>query len=207
MSNIRFRLAKPSDAKEIANLHWHVRDRYSQGIFLSLGKRFLTEIYRILLDDAWEVVVCAVDENEKIIGFMSNSLNIKHQFIEMKKHRVKLGFYALRAVIMKPSLIRGLLQRYKSLDGTNSGTRFVNTEGVRGDFWCWAKDDDSLKSIELRELNGKILRALGVSEILFEVDKSNKKVYKFHLRVTKAEPVEEIVLPDGRVRVLMKKKI
>ena len=28
MSEIRFRLAKPSDAKEIANIHWHVRERY-----------------------------------------------------------------------------------------------------------------------------------------------------------------------------------
>lgn len=28
MNDIRFRLAKPSDAKQIANCHWHVRDRY-----------------------------------------------------------------------------------------------------------------------------------------------------------------------------------
>lgn len=41
MSEIRFRLAKPSDAKEIANIHWHVRERYTQGIFLSLGESFL----------------------------------------------------------------------------------------------------------------------------------------------------------------------
>ena len=207
MGDFKFRLAKPSDAKEIANLHWQVRERYLQGIFLSLGKRFLTEIYKIVLDDPWEVVVCAVDENDKIIGFMSNSLNIKHQFAEMKKHRVKLGFYALRAIIMKPSLFRELLQRYRSLDGNKNSPKFVNTEGVRGEYWCWSKEDDSLSSIELRDLNGIILRALGVKEILFEVDKSNKKVYKFHLKVNKAEPLEEIVLPDGRVRVLMKQKI
>lgn len=40
MSNIKFRLAKPSDAKQIANVHWNVRERYQKGIFLSLGKIF-----------------------------------------------------------------------------------------------------------------------------------------------------------------------
>ena len=207
MSEIRLRLAKPSDAKEIANLHWLVRDRYTQGVFLTLGKRFLTEVYKILLNDAWEVVVCAVDEDDKIIGFMSNSLNIRHQFKEMKRHRIRLAFCALGGIISKPSLIKGLIQRYKSLDNRKDSPKFVNTEGVRGDYWCWKKGDDSLKSIELRKANGEILRALGVNEILFEVDKSNSKVYKFHLKVNKAEPVEEIVLPDGRVRVLLKQKI
>lgn len=59
MSNIRFRLAKPSDAKQIADCHWHVRDRYSTGIFLSLGKVFLTTFYKITLNDPYEMVVCA----------------------------------------------------------------------------------------------------------------------------------------------------
>ena len=57
MSEIRFRLAKPSDAKQIANCHWHVRDRYTTGIFLSLGESFLREYYKILLDDPYEVFI------------------------------------------------------------------------------------------------------------------------------------------------------
>ena len=204
MSEIKYRLAKPSDAKEIAALHWHVRDRYSQGIFLSLGQRFLTEIYKILLNDAWEVVVCAVNEDEKIIGFASTSLNIKHQFVEMKKHRLRLGFCALRGVICHPSLAKGLWERYKSL-GNNSKTSFVHTEGVRGEYWCWQKGDDSLKSVEMSHVKNNILYELGVREMFFEVDKSNNAVYKYHLKVNKAQPIEEINLPDGRVRVLMKK--
>lgn len=46
MSNIRFRIAKPSDAKQITDVHWHVRDRYTEGIFLSLGKFFLKTYYK-----------------------------------------------------------------------------------------------------------------------------------------------------------------
>ena len=68
MSSIKFRLAKPSDAKQIANCHWHVRDRYSRGIFLSLGEGFLRSYYTIILNDPWEVIVCA-EKNKKIIGF------------------------------------------------------------------------------------------------------------------------------------------
>lgn len=204
MSEIRYRLAKPSDAKEIAALHWHVRDRYSQGIFLSLGQRFLTEIYKILLNDAWEVVVCAVNEEDKIIGFASTSLNIKHQFTEMKRHRLRLGFFALRGLISHPSLAKGLWERYKSL-GNTGNTSFVHTEGVRGEYWCWQKGDDSLKSVEMSHVKNNILYELGIREMFFEVDKSNNAVYKYHLKVNKAQPIEEINLPDGRVRVLMKK--
>ena len=206
MEKIRYRIAKPSDAKEIAELHWHVRDRYSRGIFLSLGLRFLTEIYKILLNDAWEVVICAVDEDEKIIGFSSTSLNIKHQFQEMKKHRLRLGFFALKGIICHPSLAKGLWERYKSL-GNNSSTSFVHTEGVRGEYWCWKKEDKSLKAIEMSNLKNNILYELGVRELFFEVDKTNTMVYKYQLRANKAQPIEEITLSDGRIRVLMKKTL
>ncbi len=206
MNKIKYRIAKPSDAKEIAALHWHVKDRYSNGIFLSLGQRFLTEVYKILLNDAWEVVICAVNEDDKIIGFSSTSLNIKHQFVEMKKHRFRLGFYALRGVICHPSLAKGLWERYKSLDN-NSKTSFVHTEGVRGEYWCWIKGDKSLKAIEMSNLKNNILYELGVRELFFEVDKSNTMVYKYQLKANNAQPIEEINLPDGRIRVLMKKII
>ena len=75
MGEIRFRLAKPSDAKEIAGVHWQVRDRYTQGIFLSLGKNFLSAYYRIILDDPWEVMVCAVNEDGRIIGFANTTMD------------------------------------------------------------------------------------------------------------------------------------
>ena len=64
MSNIKFRLAKPSDAKQIADCHWHVRDRYTQGIFLSLGKRFLVSYYEVILNNGFEI---KVDNNGNIL--------------------------------------------------------------------------------------------------------------------------------------------
>lgn len=205
MSEIRFRLAKPSDAKQIADVQMHVKDRYNEGIALALGKRYLTSYYKIILNDPWEVFICAVNEDGKIVGFISDSLDAKERFRNIKKHRLRLGFAAMTSLILHPSLIKKVWLRYKSLDSKNSKEKFVHTEGVRVGYWCWLKSDDSLRSIDLNRANGAILRALGVKVIHFEVDKFNKAVYKFNIKVNKAEPVEEITLPDGRVRVLMRK--
>lgn len=205
MSEIRYRLAKPSDAKEIADLHWHVRDRYTQGIFLSLGKKFLRTYYEIILDDPWEVIVCAVKEDGKMVGFASTTMDANEQASRLRNHKFKLGISALMAILMKPSLAIDVWQRYKSLGTSNKTPAFVHTEGVRGEYWCWLKDEDSLKSVELSRVKNNILYDLGVREMFFEVDKFNKAVYKYHLKVNHAEPIEEIILPDGRERVLMKK--
>lgn len=204
---ITYRIAKPSDARQIANCHWHVRDRYSKGIFLSLGEHFLRTYYSITLNDPWEIIVCAVDEDNRIIGFSSTSLNAKKSADNLKKHKIRLGLSAMISIILKPSLFKPVLERYLSLGSKEGSPRFISNEGVRGGYWCWRKDDDSLKSVELSNVKNKILYDLGVRELFFEVDKCNKSVYRFHLKVNKAIPIEEITLPDGRVRVLMKKNL
>ena len=203
MSNIRFRLAKPSDAKQIANCHWHVRDRYSQGIFLSLGERFLRAYYKIILNDPWEVVVCAENEEGKIVGFSSATLDGRAQAANLKKHIIRLGIAAAKAIICHPNLMKEVWLRYRSL-GNDGSQKFVKVDGVRGEYWCWRKNVDALLSVDLDHAKGHILYDLGYRECFFEVDKFNKQVYKFHLKINKAEPIEEITLPDGRVRVLFR---
>lgn len=205
MDEIRYRLAKPSDAKEIANVHWHVRDRYEKGFFLSLGKRFLYSYYKVILNDPWEIVICAVNDEGRIIGFISTSLNAKERYINIRNNKLSLGWAAFKSIALNPSLLPLVLNRYRALDGNNND--FVKSDGVRVGYWCWMKTDESLKSVELNQINGKILRALGVKEIYFEVDKFNKAVYKYNLKINKAEPIEEKTLPDGRVRVLFRKRL
>lgn len=205
MSEIRFRLAKPSDAKQIANCHWHVRDRHSQGIFLSLGESFLRTYYKIILDDPWEVVVCAEREDGKIVGFTSATIDGRAQADNLRKHKVYLGIAATKAIILHPRLFKEVWLRYKSLRKDNEGQKFVTLDGVRGEYWCWNKDEESLLSVNMDNAKSYILYDLGYRECFFEVDKYNKQVFKFHLKVNKAEPVEEITLPDGRVRVLFKR--
>lgn len=208
MSNIRFRLAKPCDAKQLADCHWHVRDRYTKGIFLSLGKSFLREYYKIILNDPYEVVVCAETETGKVIGFSSATLDAAKQAENLKRHKVRLGLAAVGAIICKPSLLKEVWDRYKSLSNSKDAPSFVHTEGVRGEYWCWLKEyEDGFKSVEVGKAKENIIHDLGYKELFFEVDKFNKRVYKFYTKIEKCEPLEEVTLPDGRERVLFKKNL
>ena len=208
MSEIRFRLAKPSDAKQIAHCHWHVRDRYSQGIFLSLGESFLKTYYKIILNEPWEVVVCAENSKGKIVGFSSATLEAASQADSLRHHKFRLGMAAIGAVIRKPSLLKEIWQRYRSLGNSQNAPEFVKTEGARGEYWCWLKEEeDNLMSVELDNTKGYIMYDLGCREIYFEVDKFNKQVFKYHTKVRKAEVLDEITLPDGRVRALLRRDL
>lgn len=207
MSEIRFRLAKPSDAKLIANCHWHVRDRYTQGIFLSLGKGFLREYYKVLLNDPWEVVVCGVKEDGKIVGFCSATMDAKKQAENITSHKFVLGLAALKALLIHPSLIKALIQRYKSLKDDNA-PQFVTTSGVRSEYVCWMKDEaNTIYMAAMERAKSKILLGMGVREIQFEVDSHNEKLVDYHLHTSGAEKIGEATLPDGRIRYLFKRKL
>lgn len=208
MANIRFRIAKPSDAKQIADCHWHVRDRYSQGIFLNLGERFLRCYYKIILDDPYEIVVCAENSDGKILGFCSATLDGVKQAQNLKKHKIKLGLAALTAIIINPKLLKEVWFRYKSLSNKDNSGGFIHTQGVRVEYWCWRKDEErNSLSVEMSYVKDNVLVDLGYNEVFFEVDKFNKAVYKFNIRDCDTEPLEEITLPDGRIRVLFRKTI
>ncbi|MFR7825042.1 MAG: hypothetical protein ACLU30_18970 [Odoribacter splanchnicus] len=56
MAKYKLRLAKPSDAKEIANLHYSIREQGAPGIFAMMGKPF-ERYYKIVLNDPNEVVI------------------------------------------------------------------------------------------------------------------------------------------------------
>lgn len=207
MSSIIFRLAKPCDASALASLHWNVRERYAKGIFLLLGKSFLKTYYKIILNDPYEIVVCAEKSNGELIGFSSATLRAEHQAETLRKHRFQLGLSALAALIRKPILFKDIWRRYKSL-GEKTGQKFVNTRGVRGEYWCWEKsEEEGLKAIEMGYVKEDIISCLGYKELYFEVDKFNKRVYKFYSKLEKCEVIEEIILPDGRERVLFKKDL
>lgn len=205
MSEIRFRLAKPSDAKQIAAVHWHVRDRYTEGIFLSLGLPFLRRYYKIILDDPYEVVICAYLPNGEIVGFSSATQNAKAQSAGLKKHILSLGLAASLQFILHPKLIKEVWQRYKSIKGDSDAPKYVSLDGVRGEYWCWLKDKASgLESFKVDKIKYQVLGALGEKELFGEVDKKNSGVLSFHQKANKAEIIDEFKLPDGRERVVIK---
>ena len=202
---IRFRLAKPSDAKQVTDCHWTVRERYSDGMFLSLGKGFLQAYYEIVLDDPNEVVVCAENENGEIVGFSSGSLDAKSQVKIIKKHKIKLGFAALSAIIRHPSYLKGVLQRYLSLNN-NGQQKFLHMEGARSEYLCWKKGaDGSINMMLLDKIKFRIMNELGAKEVYFEIDRHNARLFNAQMRDKTITLLTEYQLPDGRMRGLFKK--
>lgn len=204
MCEIRFRLAKPCDAAKLADCHWHVRDRYTRGIFLMLGKSFLKTYYKIILNDPWEIVVCAENEDGKIVGFSSSTQDAEKQNEALKKNKSRLALSAMWAIICKPSLFKEVWMRYRSLN-SDGGPHYMKKTGCRGDYWCWLKDEgDNLKSFEMENAKNKMLYLLGEKEIWGEIDKVNEGVVRYQKKVNKAEFFDEFTLPDGRVRLTYK---
>lgn len=204
MSDIRFRLAKPSDAKQIANCHWHVRDRYTEGIFLSLGEQFLRAYYQIILDDPNEIIICAENKNGEIVGFSSGSLNAESQAVSIRSHKVKLGFAALLGIIRHPFFFKGVWQRYTSLK-TADDHKFLHMKGARSEYLCWKKGaEGSISMMLLDKIKFKMMRELGIREVYFEIDRHNERVFNAQLRMKNITLLEEYKLPDGRTRGLFK---
>lgn len=200
---MKYRLAKPSDLKEIVNIHYAVRESYTAGIFAQLGRPFLHKYYKIILNDKDEIVICAEDESGKIQGFCSATLNVEKQFANIRKHAISLGLGALGSVIRKPIILKSLIDRYKSTREDGKG-KFINAKGARSEYWAWsASKKDSVSSLEMHEVLLNILRDLGVGYLNFEVDTNNKKIFLFH-KYNGAQVVENMILPDGRERVLMR---
>ena len=204
MSKIRFRLAKPSDAKQIANCHWHVRDRYTEGIFLSLGKQFLRAYYHVILDDPNEIIVCAENMDGEIVGFSSGSLNAESQVVSIRSHKVKLGFAALLGLIRHPSFIKGVWQRYTSLKSTGDH-KFLHMKGARSEYLCWKKGaEGSISMMLLDKIKFKMMHELGIKEVFFEIDRQNERLFNAQQRMKNITLLEEYTLPDGRIRGLFR---
>jgi len=105
------RLAKQEDFSQMAFIH----SQAFQGFFLtSLGIRFLSTYYKAVLQYNTTIAVCAVDENENILGFASgttDSLNYNRGLF--LKNTFSFFFAAVRAAIRNPAVFYRLA---KNLD-------------------------------------------------------------------------------------------
>lgn len=198
---MKFRIAKPSDAKELSVLHFKIKDLDGRGVFSQMGKFFLKTYYNIILNDPNEVVLCAYNET-CIVGFASATLDVKKQFKNLRKNKFKLFLSSLPSIIFNPKVFFELLKRYNSTK-KKTGNNYVVSEGARGEYWVW--DPDNNQSIYAPILNNKhieILHILGVKSYNFEVDSTNLGVYKFSIN-NGASEVRRFKLPDGRERILL----
>lgn len=199
---MKYRIAKLCDIKDIVDIHYSIRDTYSVGFFSHMRKPFIRQYYRILLQDKNEIIVCAEDNNGKIAGFCSSTLDMKSQLKHIKKHKFRLGISALSSLIAKPSLILQIFERFKAIDSSGNN-KIIITEGARSEYWAWdTKNNDSISSVEMYFANLKILKSLGVKTVSGEVDKVNRKVLAFQ-KANGFKIIDEIKLSDGRERYIL----
>jgi len=197
----RYRIAKPCDAKRIAEIQIAIKEVNSLGIFCKMGIGFLTEYYRQIIEDPDSVFICAVNDNDLIVGYSFNILDAAKQTENLRKHKLRLAFSSLSTIIRKPSIINELWKRYKSVE--NSDDTYIHNEGAHGGYWGWdPQHPDPSSSLYLHELTSLITKNLGINKIYFEVDNDNKNVLKFH-KLNGAIVEKQFSLPDGRVRSFM----
>lgn len=200
MSALKFRLAKPSDADQIARVHYKIRDQYNQGFFQHVNFAFMKQYYKIVLDDPCELFVCAEDGKQNIVGFCCATMDVERQFKNTRKNKYKLVIPLLLSACRHPRLLKDAWDRYKSTD-EHSDKSFVSGSGARAEYWVWLPGrDDSEQSVVMQDIMYYMMKMFGVEKLYFEVDKVNKNVYKFH-KINGAEEVKSFIMPDGRERV------
>ena len=199
---MRIRVAKPSDSKAIAAIHFTSRDKLVKGFFSQVSKLFLVHYYKVVLDDPNSVVVCAEDEDGMICGFASATLNAEMQFANMRKHKVRLGLALLPTILMKPRILLAALSRYASTQGKGD-KKYVAVSGVRGEYWVWdPRNKNTIWAGVLNNTHLHLLKVLGAKNLRFEVDADNLGVVRFSER-NGAELLDRVVLSDGRERLIM----
>lgn len=200
MNSIKFRLAKPSDAKQIAYVHYHIRDKYDQGFFAQVNMGFLKRYYEIMLNDPNEVIVCAEDRTGKIVGFSSGSLDAEKQMETMRKHKFSFVLPFFLSALSNPVIIKGGIDRLRSIKG-NTYNKYVSTDGARIEYWGWLPNaEGGESSVIMQEMLFLLMKTFCAKKLFFEVDKVNKKVLKFH-NLNGAIEYTSYSLPDGRERV------
>ena len=102
MATIKYRLAKRPDARQIANLHWESSKKQPSSFMFKLGALFLVKYYRYILDEKNSVILCAVDENDNLLGFVSGSMDNSERIKTLRNKRFSLLLAAAPQIIIKP---------------------------------------------------------------------------------------------------------
>lgn len=200
---MRFRLAKIGDAKRLASVHLSCAADLRNSFTCQLGRLWLQAYYEVMLSDLQSVVICAEDVEGQIVGFHSGSLDCQKQQSRLGEHRVKLLVYALPALLMRPRLLRGMYNRYRTAGKGYTDSTYIVGEGARGEFLAVLKSARSASlGIDLITNWFGVMEALQAGPIQFEVDGSNVRVCRIH-HFLGANRLRTFITPDGIERHIM----
>jgi hypothetical protein len=198
---MRFRLVKPNDFRSIAEIHYSCR-KISNGFFANVSQSFLRQYYRILLDDPNSIILCVENDDKRICGFVSATLDARMQFLNLKKYSALFFLTLLPSLFMNPLLLRDAIVRFRSTQN-KSLPQFISFEGARGEFWVWdSRIKNSVWAVLLYQTHLSLLATIGVERLNIEVDLDNSKLLKFHEK-NGAKLASKLQVSDGRERLFM----
>jgi len=200
---MNYRLATFRDARELAGIHDVCSRDQPGGFMFQLGPRFLKKYYQLFLQEYKAVILCGLDEEGKIVGFVSGTLDAAESVRNLRKHKIKLLLAAFAAVLRRPKLLAGILSRYASISRRADQEEYMISSGAR--CTCWAVLPEAranMGAVTLLRTWLAIMRVLQAGAIRMEVDRDNTRSEMVH-RLLGGRLVREYQTPDGRQRVHM----
>jgi hypothetical protein len=199
---MRIRIATEADLDQLT--HIHLSSATSVGQFLPLlGTRFLREYHRVLMRGKRSLVLCQEDNEGTVVGFISGTYAAEEHTAALRSHRSTLVLAALPALIRKPSLLLGMLKRFRSVRSNRIDGGYIAGAGCRLSYWGYLPGKRSGGSaIFLLQTWLSTAKDCGAQSVLLEVDESNSAVLKLH-QMLGATVSRRFVTGDQRPRYLL----
>lgn len=176
----------------------------SEGFTYKLGPRFLETYYLSLVEEPHSVVLGAVNEDtEEVVGFVAGTADAGASMEAMRGRRMRLAFAATRGLVRRPSLLMGVLARYRATRTRAAAGQYIVSSGGRAIYWgMMPAYRAGNQAIVLFKKWLEIMRVLGVRQIGMEVDEANKRAQALHTHLG-ATVREAMTTPDGKRRLMM----
>lgn len=184
--------AKEADIPAVVKVHLSA----FSGFFLTdLGKGFLTEMYRGYVYHESSCLLTAIDNEERIIGFVSYTLDLSDLYSFMlKKRGLFFACHAFIAFIKKPSILMRLSRAFSMPRGSKKVERYAKLTSI-----------GVLPEYKQQGVGGALLRAViedismnNVSYLSLETDADqNEKVNNFYQK-SGLKLYTSYLTPEGR---------
>lgn len=197
---MKIRTVRISESKILADIHMES----FKGFFLtSLGSHFLETYYKSCIKSNESIAICAIDENEKMIGFTVGCLHSKGFHTRLIQQNL-LAFVLQGLIIFfsKPKSIVRLFSNLGKYTDKNDNGNYAEllSIGVLPDYNGQGIGKELVKRFEEVAMNS------GCSEIALTTDfYGNRKVLEFYKTTGYKIDCEFITYPKRRMYKLKKK--
>ena len=206
LSKLTVRLAKLTDATQLAEIHLECLADLPGGVLKTFGKRFRYVYYRLMLNEPHSLVLCLEDPYGRIFGLAAGSLDTTEHLATLRGHRIRLLRAALPALIGSPRLVAQLRDKQEASQTVGGDNGYVVASGPRLEFWGVVSEGRTGgAALTLLQAWLSIAKTLGANQVRFEVNETEREVEKVH-RLMGATIVKDFSTRAGVKRKILEYK-